>query len=203
VAEYPLAFVEIAPDEEEIAPWLLLESLLDSPAVLERVTAEDLKLTKWPLTREDDARIADLAARYRRNPTKLAQLYHRVAANNLRYHQGGITGYGIWPVVSRANHSCAPNARVCATPPHPLGELLIATRPIARGEAICWNYLSDDAFLGFDWRLRNARLFLDFQFLCRCPRCVDERPAEVAGWSKDRLRAFFRNAPHPGGAILR
>jgi hypothetical protein len=158
LAEYPIAFAQTEPHEGDLGPWLLLETILSSQPMFERVSAQDLKLTKGPLSREDEARLDRLARQYRRNPQKLAQLYHRVAANNLRYSQDGVTGYGIWPVVSRSNHSCAPNAKVCATPPHPLAELLIATRPIASGEPICWNYLADEAFLREDWRTRNAQL---------------------------------------------
>jgi hypothetical protein len=196
LAEYPIAFVETQAGEDGIGPWLLLEGILSSPAMFERVVAEDLKLTKWPLSREDETRLEHLAGKYKRNPKKLAQLYHRVAANNLHYSQHGVTGYGLWPMLSRANHSCDPNAKVCATPPHPLADLLIATRPVAKGEAICWNYLADEAFLRLDWRARNAQLFSDFQFLCRCARCMAERPAEAAGWSRQEASAYLRG-PRP------
>lgn len=181
VAEYPVAFAQTHPGEDAEGPWLLLEVILSTGEMFERVSAQDLKLTKWPLSQEDEHRLEHLARKYRRNPKKLAQLYHRVAANNLRYTQAGVTGFGIWPVLSCVNHSCAPNARICATPPHPLAELLIATQPIAVGEPICWNYFSDEAFLRQTWSQRNAQLHRDFQFLCRCPRCESERPPQFAG----------------------
>lgn len=194
LAEYPIAFVETQPDEDEIAPWLLLECILSSPAMSERVAAEDLKLTKWPLSREDEARLDQLSRKYKRNPKKLAQLYHRVAANNLRYSQDGVTGFGLWPIVSRSNHSCAPNAKVCATPPHPLAELLVATRSITKGEPICWNYLGDEAFLGLDWRARNTQLLRDFRFVCRCPRCESERPPQLAAAPRAEVVAYLQQA---------
>lgn len=190
-AEYPIAFVEIEPDDEDGAPMLLLESILATDDTHARVVAEDLKLTPWTLGVGDRATLAALARKYRRNPDKLAQLYHRVAADNIRYAQAGVIGYGIWPLVSRANHSCDPNARLGATPKQPLAELLLATRPIARGEAICWNYLGDESFLALDWMARNAQLLEDFQFLCRCPRCEAERPAAVAALPKQEIAAFF------------
>jgi hypothetical protein len=133
-----------------------------------------------------------LAGKYRRNPKRLAQLYHRVAANNVRYAQDGVLGYGIWPIVSRCNHSCDPNARVCGAKDQPLAELLLSTRPILAGAAVCWNYFSDAAFLELDWFERNARLRRDFQFLCRCPRCESERPPQVGALSKVELAEFFR-----------
>jgi hypothetical protein len=195
-AEYPIAFVEIGPDEDDIAPWLLLESILASDETYTRVSAEALKMTKWRLGASDLETLDGLARKYRRNPEKLAQLYHRVAANNIRYSQGGVTGYGIWPIVSRSNHSCDPNARLGATARQPLAELLLATRPIPAGAAICWNYLADDAFLALNWFERNAQLLHDFQFVCRCLRCDSERPPQVAALPTDELTAFLRQ-PRP------
>lgn len=195
LAEYPIAFAQTHPGEDEIGPWLLLETILSTGEMFERVSAQDLKLTKWPLSQEDTERLGHLARKYGRNPKKLAQLYHRVAANNLRYAQAGTIGFGIWPVVSRANHSCAPNARVCATPLHPLAELLLATRPITRGEPVCWNYLGDDAFLQKDWLQRNATLHRHFQFLCRCPRCESERPPQFTGVPTAAMVDFLRRSP--------
>lgn len=190
-AEYPIAFIEIDAEDDDIGPMLLLESILADDVVHARVSAEDLKLSLWPLGVGDRATLDTLAARYRRNPKKLAQLYHRVAANNILYSEGGMIGYGIWPIVSRSNHSCDPNARLGANARQPLAELLLASRPIKAGEAICWNYLGDESFLALDWFARNAQLLRDFRFLCRCPRCVAERPAEIAAMPKAAMAAFF------------
>lgn len=197
-AEYPIAFVAIEPDEDDIGPFLLLESILASDETFARVSAEDLKMTLWRLGASDLETLEGLARKYRRNPKKLAQLYHRVAANNIRYSQNGTQGYGIWPIVSRSNHSCDPNAKLGANATQPLAELLLATRPIPNGAAICWNYFADESFLGLKWFERNAQLLKDFQFLCRCPRCEAERPPEVAGLSKEGLAAFFRHRGGPG-----
>lgn len=180
VAELPIAFVETRAEEDDLGPWLLLESILASDSVFARVSAEGLKMTKWPLSSEDQHRLEYLAQKYRRNAKKLAQLYHRVAANNIRYAQAGVTGYGIWPILSRSNHSCDPNARLCATPRQPLAELLLATRKIPEGTAICWNYFSDESFLALSGPERNARIQQNFQFSCRCSRCQSEHLARSA-----------------------
>ena len=193
-AEYPIAFVEIEPDQDDAAPMLLLESILATDATHARVSAEDLKLTTWQLGAADLMMLDALSRKYGRNPKKLAQLYHRVAANNIRYAQGGVIGYGIWPIVSRSNHSCEPNAQLGATPRQPLAELLLATRPIKAGDAICWNYLGSASFLALDWFARNAQLLKDFQFLCRCPRCEAERPPHVAALPKDAIAAYFKRS---------
>jgi hypothetical protein len=194
VAEYPIAFVEIREGEDADGPWLLLEALLTSTAMFDRVVAEDLKMTKWPLTVLDEARIDRLAKIYQRNARKLAQLYHRVASNNVRYTQAGVIGYGIWPTISRSNHSCDPNARLCAARKEPLALLVLATRAIDPGTAICWNYYTDDAFIALDWFTRNARLHQDYQFVCRCPRCESERPAGFGELPRSEIAAYFKRS---------
>jgi len=192
VGEYPIAFVETRDGEDDLGPWLLLEAILSSPGMFERVSAQDLKMTKWPLSPSDHETLDRLARKYTRNPRKLTQLYHRVAANNVRYSQAGVTGYGIWPTISRSNHSCDPNARLCASLPHPLVELLLATRAIPKDTAICWNYFSDESFLALDWVGRNALLHRNFQFLCRCARCETELPPRVSGMSNAERVAFLQ-----------
>ncbi len=194
VGEYPVAFVETRPEEDEVGPWLLLECVLSCQEMFERVAAQDLKMTKWPITSDDEETLQDLARRYKRNAKKLVQLYHRIAANNIRYTQAGVTGYGIWPTLSRSNHSCDPNAQLRAAKERPLEELLLATRAIPKGAAICWSYYSETSFLALDWVERNARLQHDFQFLCRCSRCKSERPAQTAGRSNTEVLAFIRQA---------
>ena len=194
IGEYPIAFAETREGEDEVGPWLLLETILSSPEMFERVSAQDLKMTKWPLAAGDHETLDRLARKYGRNAKKLAQFYHRVAANNVRYTQAGVTGYGIWPIISRSNHSCDPNARLCASVPHPLVELLLATRPITKDTAICWNYFSDESFLALDWFGRNKRLQHHFRFLCRCARCEAERPAQVSAMSNAERVAFLERS---------
>lgn len=199
IGEYPIAFVETRADEDEVAPWILLEAIVSDDAMSAAVTAAELKLTKWPLAPEDEATLDHLAAKYKRNVKKLTQLYHRVAANNIRYVHGGVLGYGIWPTLSRSNHSCVPNARLRASSRHALANLLLATCAIPKGTAVCWNYFSDDAFLALSWHERNRRLYRDFQFLCRCARCETERPAGVSELSRAQMVALLQD---PKASVL-
>lgn len=177
MGEYPIAFVAIQPEQDEQGPWILLDSILRSPLVLKRVLDAGLNHTSWELGSADVDSVKQLSMRYRKKPKKIRQLYQQVAANNIRYKASSILGYGIWPMLSRSNHSCAPNARLVALKNERLVELLLATRPIARGEPICWNYFSDEAFTRLDWLERNRQLLHSFQFICRCTRCESERPA--------------------------
>lgn len=189
VAEMPIAFVELKPEQEDQAPWFLLESILKSDALLAAVSALDLKMSKWPLGTLDEKIAESLARRHKKKPKKLIQLYHRVASNNIRCSTDSISGYGIWPLISRSNHSCRPNAELRGTRREPLAELLLATQEIQADEAVCWNYLSDPAFLELDWQKRNAALLEHFKFLCRCPRCLEERPAGFEAMSEREVMA--------------
>ncbi len=194
IGEFPIAFVETRADEDDVASWILLEAIISSDAMSAAVTAADLKLTKWPLAAEDEATLDHLARKYKRNAKKLAQLYHRVAANNIRHACDGVIGYGIWPMLSRVNHSCAPNARLRASSQHALAELWLATQAIAKGTAVCWNYFSDEAFLTLSWLERNRQLYRDFQFLCRCARCETERPSGVDALPKAEVLALLKGS---------
>ena len=192
VGEYPIAFAPTLPEDDSAGPWMLVDMILSHPGVLQRVLDTQLKLTRWPLDEENLEALEQLAARHKRKPKKIRQLYYQVAANNIRYKHGDILGFGIWPTLSRSNHSCAPNARLCAARNEPLAELLLATRAIRAGEQIAWNYFSDDAFLERDWLERNARLQHSFQFLCRCSRCEEEMPQAFADMSPKERAAAVR-----------
>ena len=194
VAEFPVAFVETADGEDEDGPWLLLEGIASSSDWYAKVTALDLKLTKWPLAPVDEATLAHLAKRYKRNQKKLTQLYFRVAANNIRYQNAAARGFGIWPTISRSNHACNPSAELRGLKDRPLVELLIANRALRKGEPVTWNYMSETAFLELGWKQRNAQLFRDFQFLCRCSRCEQERPSGLDAMTRPELIDYFARA---------
>ncbi len=191
IGEQPIAFVKIEPEQDEQGPWILLDSILRSPAVLKQVIDADLNHTSWELGRADIDTVKQLSMRYKKKPKKIRQLYQQVAANNIRYKASSILGYGIWPMLSRSNHSCAPNTRLVALKNEHLVELLLATRAIAPGEPICWNYFSDEAFTRLDWQERNRRLLHDFQFICRCTRCEFERPGTFDTLTKTQQIALL------------
>lgn len=67
VGEYPAAFGEIHPGEDDLGPWRLLEAILSSRETFERMSALNLKMTKWPLTSEGQATLERLAHQYGRN----------------------------------------------------------------------------------------------------------------------------------------
>merc|ERR1711974_344979 len=75
----------------------------------------------------------------------------------------------IYPVISKANHSCVPNGYV-STHDDNKGEIL-CIRPITPGEEICVSYITD-------WQLalpitrRQELTFGNWEFKCQCFRCT-------------------------------
>lgn len=103
-------------------------------------------------------------------------------------------GLGVYPLFSFANHSCAPNALNAkgpldgdATLDNTL--LLRASRPIAAGEEITFDYLDRAHERRAVSRAggaadepepsaakRRASLLEHFGFTCQCPACVEREP---------------------------
>lgn len=88
--------------------------------------------------------------------------------NSIPLGDGGEHGHGLFALICRCNHSCAPNARYIWR--QDLGrELLIAIRPISLGGEITVSYLGDQARTG----ARQAKLRKGFNFTCSCVLCAD------------------------------
>jgi hypothetical protein len=77
------------------------------------------------------------------------------------------SGTGFFPVLSYANHSCAPNALI--TYEGNSQARLVALRALAPGEEICVSYIEEEQPL----EERRADLF-DYGFVCACSRCQAE-----------------------------
>ena len=68
-------------------------------------------------------------------------------------------------------HSCAPNLRLSSTPDHRCS--YVSLRPISPGEPLTVSYVpTHDVPLA----LRRATLLHHFHILCRCERCMAEKP---------------------------
>ena len=88
----------------------------------------------------------------------------------------------VYPRISYANHSCAPNAEVHFWEESHVGTL-IARRRIAKGEEVCISYIDDNERAGFRRRRESLR---DYGFECVCAKCEAEE-----GWTR-RLRPRLR-----------
>lgn len=88
-------------------------------------------------------------------------------------------GQGFFPLLSRFNHSCRPNARV----PDLQGETdaMFAIKDIARGEEITSSYRSS-----FETKLRQER-HQSLGFVCICEACAAGTPLQRASGMRRRL----------------
>lgn len=85
-------------------------------------------------------------------------------------------------IPSQLTHSCTPSAR----PTFPKGtyELhLVASRSITKGEELTMAYVEVARVPGESaeqcWARRRAQLVDGWRFVCRCARCVEERPKQL------------------------
>jgi hypothetical protein len=83
-------------------------------------------------------------------------------------------GGGLFTLQSNFNHSCAPNAMVSASPERNHEIVLIANKPIAKGEEVTISYIVTE---GKSVTERRDELQSYF-FTCECPRCKSEKHGE-------------------------
>lgn len=87
----------------------------------------------------------------------------------------GSTRGGLFPQISRINHSCRPNVHHSWC--EKLGkEVIYASSPIAQGQEILTTYLEPYA----STEERRRILVTDFRFICRCDVCERAEPANDA-----------------------
>ncbi|OQR87549.1 hypothetical protein ACHHYP_08540 [Achlya hypogyna] len=103
-----------------------------------------------------------------------------VSAFELNGH--GLTGdvAGLFPIASKAAHSCNPN--VVYQPVGPRGMQYVAIKPIASGSLVFYSYIAREK-LGYPSHVRQAFLQQAYYFTCGCTRCGapdDMRPLPCA-----------------------
>lgn len=86
---------------------------------------------------------------------------------------GAFEGTGLFPLISKLNHSCVPNASVDFSSNNT--GVVTATREILPGEEICISYIEEEDERGFEER---QTALVDYQFECDCPRCEKENPTK-------------------------
>lgn len=163
--------------------WDLVHTLL-SDAELLRAYARLQLLAEHLLHDHQDLAVENwLVKHHRKSRQMIRNLFFSVGTNNIGVldAERSIVGYGVYETLSRADHSCAPNTRLEPGNFAPNAAKLVAYRDIAAGEPLTWSYFREDEFLHADYFSRNYGLVNVFRFACRCPRCLDERPAEHRG----------------------
>lgn len=176
ISELPLVSVAVEDIKYPSAAWSLVNSLLQSPELLSAFYSLDLKVSEFPLDREDKTVLSELAKTHRVPKEIVRKLYFTVGTNHAAYINSDfkILGFAVYPMLSRSNHSCSPNAKYA---PGNLGckeAALIALRDIEPGESITWSYVRGGLFMNSDYKARKLALLHNFQFVCRCDRCLAE-----------------------------
>jgi len=121
-------------------------------------------------------------------------LFLRVLLANSFDHKDATTVY-LW--LSRANHSCSPNAVRMVVADKIIA--VVALRPIGAGEEICITYVLEQT-LFMPTLERQRRMRSMFGFDCACARCTDEEDAVRAfrcrtGGCRGARRALRRGSP--------
>lgn len=170
----------------------LTDRLLSDPKILKAYQSWDLKISDFEC---DPIVAASLAAKHKCNTKLVARLFASVATNNIAYFdQGrGVIGHGLYRILSRANHSCDPNARLMPGDQSNQETALVALRSIRKGDAITWSYAGEGSgMLDADYSSRNETLLYNFEFICACERCKQEQPSELKNLDPRKLLLHFR-----------
>jgi hypothetical protein len=119
-----------------------VDKILSSGDLKRRYYEMRLKVSNFFMDMEDQRIERELVRKYKYTRNMMKTIYFSVSTNNIGYADGNgeIIGHGIYPIMSRANHSCAPNAA------HKSGDAatnevsLVAVQDIQPGEVVTWNY---------------------------------------------------------------
>lgn len=179
--EESLVRVEVGHYQLTTYVWDLVDILLSNKEKLNQYTRLKLLASQTLLDDVDQQIEAHLVQKHRKSRQFVRTLYCSVATNNVGIldEEMLVRGHGIFPWLSRSDHSCEPNTAL--TPANwRAGEAsLIAKREIRAGEPLTWCYFQEAEFLPQDWITRNYNLVNLYRFTCRCARCQKERPADV------------------------
>jgi hypothetical protein len=172
--------------------WDLIDKLLSDKALLAQYTRCQLLSSQLQLHAEDEV-IEDLMVKKHHKSRRFVhELYLGVGTNNLGIldEAGLVRAYGVFPFLSRADHSCEPNAELTPANWRAGETALSAKRDIRAGEPLTWSYFREAEFLPQDWATRNYHLVNVFRFACRCARCKAERPNDVPSSQAGQVAYF-------------
>lgn len=179
--------------------WELVAALLSDAAASQRYTKAKLHVTEQLQFPDDDVIESALLKALGKSRQMIRQLHWNVATNNVSVVNESFVpvGYAVYEKLSRADHSCAPSARIVSADSM-LGESkLIALRDLRAGQAVTWNYFQQDSsFASYGWMQRCLGTMNAFRFGCMCSRCQAEMsPQERALYPTQRaLERFLDDA---------
>lgn len=182
MVESPLLWVAVGQYRWGTYCWDLVDVLLADRNLLKAFDRCDLATTEFLMTPADVATEAALARVHRISNARVRSLFFRVGTNNLAVldERLQIRGHGLFPKLSRSDHSCIPSAELVPAPDDPGQMALRALRDLSPGEPVTWSYFGDERFFAADYETRNTALVNLFRFVCRCPRCKLEQPPQLA-----------------------
>ncbi len=191
VAERPLVAASFASPQYGSVVWDLVDQILSDATVRQAFYGHDLKVTAFPIDDADLPLERALATKHRVSALAVRELLHCVGTNNIGYFDAArkLQGLAIFPTLSRANHSCAPNCRPMPGAAADKQVVLTALTDIDAGDAITWNYLDDSELMALDYGFRNVNLVNSYRFVCQCERCRAEVPPHLAE-PRNALRYF-------------
>lgn len=179
--EKPIVQVAVGYYQLSTYVWDMVDMLLSNKELLLQYTRLHLLASQTLLDADDQLIETHLVKKHRKSRPFVRTLYCSVATNNVGIldDEGLIRGHGIFPWISRSDHSCEPNTALTPANWH-VGEIsLVAKQEIRSGEPLTWCYFREAEFLPQDWLTRNYNLVNLYRFSCRCRRCQAERPADV------------------------
>lgn len=181
LTEPPLVHVPLGRYRLVTYVWDMVDKMLANPALLQNYNRQKLLASPQLLDPQDQAVEDALVKKYNKSRQLIRSLYYSIGTNNVGVLNGdrAVVGYGVFPQLSRADHSCEPNASLTAGDWTAQQVNLVARRDIKAGEAVTWCYFKESEFLPQDFLTRNVALLNIYRFVCRCPRCRAERPPEL------------------------
>lgn len=181
--EQPLAHIPLLPSYVYgDYCWEMVDRCLADSDLLRTIKALKLEATEQLMDEQSFRVEAALVHKYKKSRSLVRELYFVIGTNNIGVltEDQTVTGYGLYPLLSRSNHSCEPSAVL--EPGYDVNELILrAKRDMQRGEEVSWSYFREAEFLSADYMTRNTALVNYFRFACWCSRCKSERPEELAG----------------------
>jgi len=192
LCEKPIVQVPVGRYQFGTYVWDIVNHLLSSKPLLAQYARCQLLCSQLLLGAEDEAIESYMVKKHQRSRRFVHDLFLGVGTNNVGIldEAGLVRGHGVFPLLSRADHSCEPNTELTAANWRAGEVALSAKRDIRNGEALTWSYFREAEFVPQDWATRNYNLVNLFRFACRCPRCDQERPREVPSSQLGQLKYF-------------
>jgi len=172
--------------------WDMVDKLLADPTLLQSYNRHKLLASQQLLDVQDQAIEDVLVKKYNKSRQLIRTLYCSIGTNNVGVlnEDMAVIGYGIFPQLSRSDHSCEPTASITTGDWRAQQVNLVAKKDLKAGEPVTWCYFKESDFLPQDYLTRNVALLNIYRFICRCPRCRAERPPELPAFGPKLVDYF-------------